>query len=222
MIFDRHYPIRLMQLLLVGLACTGGLITTELCSESAIPVLQSDTANDQFSQVATSRNVPTSGKKWDHRSISVYLDPSLPPMENIAVFNAMDHWNQASIIRFKQTLTPVDADIIISPSRLSSRRKHLTLGVTQSHFRGKTTVHSDIQLDYQNICKSQAFSSPDDVKTGDDREIVLKVATRVCEHELGHSLGLNHAKNSVPSVMRSDSSHTLSSTDIQAVRQIYD
>lgn len=221
---DQHLPRRLLQLLLAGITCTSALIACEALTETEIPIVSHifpQSSQQQATQVATSQNVPTSGKKWNHRVITVDLDPNLPPMIHAAAVNAVSHWNQAQIIRFKLVQTPA-ADIVISPSTLKSAKGHLTLGVTHSECRGQYILHADIQIDYPKICQSQLYAAPNDVQTADDRDQVLKISTRVVEHELGHALGLGHAKQSVQSVMRPDSSYPMTNIDIQAVRQLYD
>lgn len=212
-----------LQLLLVSITCAGALIADDASTETTIPVVSHvfpQSTRQQATQVATSRNVPTSGKKWNHRTITVNLDPSLPSMINIAALRAIDNWNQAQIIRFKLVQSPT-ADITISPSTLKSAKGHLTLGVTRSQCRGRRIIHADIRIDYPKICRSQLYASPSDVQTASDRDQILKTSTRVVEHELGHALGLNHAKQSVQSVMRSDSSYPMTNIDIQAIRQLY-
>lgn len=212
-----------LQLLLVSITCTGALIADDASTETTLPIVSHvfpQTSQQQATQVATSRNVPTSGKKWNHRTITVALDPNLPSMINIAALRAIDNWNQAQIIRFKLVQSPT-ADIVISPSTLKSSKGHLTLGVTRSQCRGQRIIHADIRIDYPKICRSQLYSSPSDVQTASDRDQVLKTSTRVVEHELGHALGLNHAQQSVQSVMRPDSSYPMTNIDIQAIRQLY-
>lgn len=212
-----------LQLLLVSITCADALIADDASTETTIPVVSHvfpQSTQQQATQVATSRNVPTSGKKWNHHTITVALDPNLPSMINIAAMRAIDNWNQAQIIRFKLVQSPT-ADIVISPSTLKSSKGHLTLGVTRSQCRGRRIIHADIRIDYPKICRSQLYSSPSDVQTASDYDQVLKTSTRVVEHELGHALGLNHAKQSVQSVMRSDSSYPMTNIDIQAIRQLY-
>lgn len=212
-----------LQLLLVSITCAGALIADDASTETTIPVVSHvfpQSTQQQATQVATSQNVPTSGKKWNHRAITVALDPNLPSMINIAAMRAIDNWNQAQIIRFKLVQSPT-ADITISPSTLKSAKGHLTLGVTRSQCRGRRIIHADIRIDYPKICRSQLYASPSDVQTASDRDQVLKTSTRVVEHELGHALGLNHAKQSVQSVMRSDSSYPMTNIDIQVIRQLY-
>lgn len=212
-----------LQLLLVSITCAGALIADDASTKTTIPVVSHvfpQSTQQQATQVATSRNVPTSGKKWNHRTITVALDPNLPSMINIAAMRAIDNWNQAQIIRFKLVQSPT-ADITISPSTLKSAKGHLTLGVTRSQCRGRRIIHADIRIDYPKICRSQLYATPSDVQTASDRDQILKTSTRVVEHELGHALGLNHAKQSVQSVMRSDSSYPMTNIDIQAIRQLY-
>ena len=211
------------QLLLVSITCAGALIADDASTETTLPVVSHvfpQSTQQQATQVATSQNVPTSGKKWNHRVITVALDPNLPSMINIAAMHAIDNWNQAQIIRFKLVQSPT-ADITISPSTLKSAKGHLTLGVTRSQCRGRRIIHADIRIDYPKICRSQLYATPSDVQTASDRDQILKTSTRVVEHELGHALGLNHAKQSVQSVMRSDSSYPMTNIDIQAIRQLY-
>ena len=221
---SNHHLLRhAFQLLLVSITCTGALIADDASTETTIPVVSHvfpQTSQQQATQVTTSRNVPTSGKKWNHRTITVALDPNLPSMINIAAMRAIDKWNQAQIIRFKLVQSQT-ADITISPSTLKSAKGHLTLGVTRSQCRGRRIIHADIWIDYPKICRSQLYATPSDVQTASDRDQILKTSTRVVEHELGHALGLNHAKQSVQSVMRSDSSYPMTNIDIQAVRQLY-
>lgn len=212
-----------LQLSLVSITCAGALIADDASTETAIPVVSHvfpQSTQQQATQVATSQNVPTSGKKWNHRTITVNLDPNLPSMINIAAMRAIDNWNEAQIIRFKLVQSPT-ADIMISPSTLKSAKGHLTLGVTRSQCRGRRIIHADICIDYPKICRSQLYATPSDVQTASDRDQILKTSTRVVEHELGHALGLNHAKQSVQSVMRPDSSYPMTNIDIQAVRQLY-
>ena len=212
-----------LQLLLVSITCAGALIADDASTETTLPIVSHvfpQSTQQQATQVATSRNVPTSGKKWNHRVITVNLDPNLPSMINIAAMRAIDNWNQAQIIRFKLVQSPT-ADIVISPSTLKSAKGHLTLGVTRSQCRGRRIIHADIRIDYPKICRSQLYATPSDVQTASDRDQVLKTSTQVVEHELGHALGLNHAKQSAQSVMRPDSSYPMTNIDIQAIRQLY-
>ena len=43
----------------------------------------------------------------------------------------------------------------------------------------------------------------------------------ICEHELGHAIGLKHYKGAKPSVMKENSGVPIQPVDVQNVRKLY-
>lgn len=43
----------------------------------------------------------------------------------------------------------------------------------------------------------------------------------ICEHELGHAIGLKHYKGAKPSVMKENSGVPIQAVDVQNVRKLY-
>lgn len=190
-----------------------------LYQQNQLPIIQSQVKASK--QGPTSHNVPVSGEKWSKRTLRVYLAPNLPPNVRIGAIVAMSNWNQPNIVHLVQVDNAVDADIEVVPAQLHKDRYGMTLGLTHVSSIDHQITHALVMIDLQHIIKVSCYDSMAEAQANNGEQQVQTEINRVCEHEFGHALGLDHAKNNVPSVMRSDSSHEMTSYDIQALRQLY-
>lgn len=210
---------RLYQFSAIVLGAICMFIGQTLYQQNQLPIIQSQVKASK--QGPTSHNVPVSGEKLSKRTLHVYLAPNLPSNVHIGAIVAMSNWNQPNIVHLVQVDNAVDADIEVVPAQLHKDRYGMTLGLTHVSSINHQITHALVMIDLQHILKVSCYDSMAEAQANNGEQQVQTEINRVCEHEFGHALGLDHAKNNVPSVMRSDSSHEMTSYDIQALRQLY-
>lgn len=210
---------RLYQFSAIILSTSCTFIGQTLYKQNQLPIIQSQTKASQ--QDATAHNVPVSGDKWSQRTLRVYLSPSLPQEVRAGALIAMSKWNNPNIVKLEQVTNVTDANIEVVSANLHKDRYGMTLGLTHVSSINHRITHALVMIDIQHILKVSCYDSMAEAQANNGEQQVQTEINRVCEHEFGHALGLDHAKNNVPSVMRSDSSHEMTSYDIQALRQLY-
>lgn len=77
----------------------------------------------------------------------------------------------------------------------------MTLGLTHVSSINHRITHALVMIDIQHILKVNCYDSLAEAQANNGEQQVQTEINRVCEHEFGHALGLDHAKNNVPSVM---------------------
>lgn len=210
---------RLYQFSAIVLGATCMFIGQTLYQQNQLPIIQSQVKASK--QGPTSHNVPVSGDKWSQRTLHVYLSPSLPQEVRVGALIAMSKWNNPNIVKLEQVTNATNANIEVVPANLHKDRYDMTLGLTHVSSINHRITHALVMIDIQHILKVSCYDSMAEARANNGAQQVQTEIDRVCEHEFGHALGLDHAKNNVPSVMRSDSSHEMTSYDIQALRQLY-
>lgn len=193
---------------------------------------------------ANHQNVPTGGCLWDHHTITFYVDPSLnhqTPAIATGIADANYNWNMQTWnwIHFVPTNRRAQADIIIKQQALNQASKqkpdqdffnikqghNYVLGVTTTE-KTKVNANSPHNTYYQKVTigldtvaiKSMARAN----NQGHYNSVNVENETdSVVEHELGHTIGLNHATTTDSVMNAHNPTSGLTSHDIQAVRYLY-
>lgn len=139
---------------------------------------------------------------------------------------AMKAWNNTGAFTFKQVKRQKDANIVVT----DIKRKDIPMpGIVfvkddVLHIGSKASkLNSVINLNPAFLNKSyvrkqlKASGIPED-----QTDLAFSRWTlAICEHELGHAIGLKHYKGAKPSVMKENPGLPIQPVDVQNVRKLY-
>lgn len=211
-----HHYKKLIQITLI--------ISTIMITTVTLNYYQFTKTNAYF-QPNNNHNVPTSGIIWNHNVIKVYVNPRLTINKNYdnGITNSMLNWDfePHNPICFIQTYNKNKADVIIIPKILNKKTVK-----NDTYILGSTSVSKQIKNNYyQQMCISLDMHAINELyktnyDTNNPASHESNFISAVVEHELGHAIGLDHStyKNSI---MQAEGTHSISNTDIQAVRFLY-
>ena len=139
---------------------------------------------------------------------------------------AMKAWNNTGAFTFKQVKRQRDTNIIVT----DIKRKDIPMpGIA---FVKDDVLHIDRKASKLNpvINLNPAFLNKSYVRKQlkdsgipeDQADLALNRWTlAICEHELGHAIGLKHYKGAKPSVMKENPGVPIQPVDVQNVRKLY-
>lgn len=139
---------------------------------------------------------------------------------------AMKAWNNTGAFTFKQVKRQRDANIIVT----DIKRKDIPMpGIA---FVKDDVLHIDRKASKLNpvINLNPVFLNKSYVRKQlkasgipeDQTDLAFSRWTlAICEHELGHAIGLKHYKGAKPSVMKEDTGLPIQPVDVQNVRKLY-
>lgn len=139
---------------------------------------------------------------------------------------AMKAWNNTGAFTFKQVKRQRDANIIVT----DIKRKDIPMpGIA---FVKDDVLHIDRKASKLNpvINLNPAFLNKSYVRKqlkdsgipADQTDLAFSRWTlAICEHELGHAIGLKHYKGAKPSVMKENPGVPIKPVDVQNVRKLY-
>lgn len=155
---------------------------------------------------AEERNETNNSKTWAQPSATVYINIKNNPELHKAMTQAIQNWNRTRVFRFREVKSAANANII---ARDIDTNTTTAAGVTSTTYNPLTG-----HLLTANIALNRYYLQS---KTYDySYQRVLNTA----EHELGHAIGLQHARNT--SVMQPVGSwYSIQVQDINAVRSLY-
>lgn len=162
---------------------------------------------DKLSQKVTSDHYKhQDGVKWTKNEASVYIKTTNPIFVN-AYQAALNNWNSTGLFQFKLVDSEDQADIVADETSDASLDA-AGIAKVQSQELLKVIRHADVYLNAYYLLDNQY---------GYNSERIVHTA----EHELGHSIGLDH-KDDKESVMQSSGSfYGIQETDMEAVRALY-
>lgn len=158
-------------------------------------------------------SVPLEGYKWPSKDITIAVTSTDP--RTIKAFNdAINAWNSTGTINFVRTDHDQNADIVANDTDLSADDQ--SNGIVETEELGVTSASYNRNTKILN----HATSSIDINKLANSSE---QYRMWVAEHELGHAIGLAHAKENDDSVMVPINPKTgITSNDINSVKELYD
>lgn len=139
---------------------------------------------------------------------------------------AMKAWNNTGAFTFKQVKRQRDANIIVT----DIKRKDIPMpGIA---FVKDDVLHIDRKASKLNpvINLNPAFLNKSYVRKqlkdsgipADQTDLAFsRLTLAICEHELGHAIGLKHYKGAKPSVMKENPGVPIQTVDVQNVRKLY-
>lgn len=139
---------------------------------------------------------------------------------------AMKAWNNTGAFTFKQVKRQRDANIIVT----DIKRKDIPMpGIA---FVKDDVLHIDRKASKLNpvINLKLAFLNKAYVRkmlrnsniSEDQADLAFsRLTLAICEHELGHAIGLKHYKGAKPSVMKENPGVPIQPVDVQNVRKLY-
>ncbi|GAA5394720.1 matrixin family metalloprotease [Streptococcus uberis] len=162
---------------------------------------------DKLSQKVSSDHYQhQDGVKWTKNEASVYIKTTNPIFVN-AYQAALNNWNSTGLFQFKLVDSEDQADIVADETSDASLDA-AGIAKVQSQELLKVIRHADVYLNAYYLLDNQY---------GYNSERIVHTA----EHELGHSIGLDH-KDDKESVMQSSGSfYGIQETDREAVRALY-
>ncbi len=139
---------------------------------------------------------------------------------------AMKAWNNTGAFTFKQVKRQRDTNIIVT----DIKRKDIPMpGIA---FVKDDVLHIDRKASKLNpvINLNPAFLNKSYVRKqlkdsgipADQTDLAFsRLTLAICEHELGHAIGLKHYKGAKPSVMKENPGVPIQPVDVQNVRKLY-
>lgn len=139
---------------------------------------------------------------------------------------AMKAWNNTGAFTFKQVKRQRDTNIIVT----DIKRKDIPMpGIA---FVKDDVLHIDRKASKLNpvINLNPAFLNKSYVRKqlkdsgipADQTDLAFsRLTLAICEHELGHAIGLKHYKGAKPSVMKENPDVPIQPVDVQNVRKLY-
>ncbi|WP_353534006.1 zinc metalloprotease [Lactobacillus amylovorus] len=139
---------------------------------------------------------------------------------------AMKAWNNTGAFTFKQVKRQRDANIIVT----DIKRKDIPMpGIA---FVKDDVLHIDRKASKLNpvINLNPSFLNKSYVRKqlkdsgipADQTDLAFsRLTLAICEHELGHAIGLKHYKGAKPSVMKENPGVQIQPVDVQNVRKLY-
>lgn len=139
---------------------------------------------------------------------------------------AMKAWNNTGAFTFKQVKRQRDANIIVT----DIKRKDIPMpGIA---FVKDDVLHIDRKASKLNpvINLNPSFLNKSYVRKqlkdsgipADQTDLAFsRLTLAICEHELGHAIGLKHYKGAKPSVMKENPGVPIQPVDVQNVRKLY-
>lgn len=156
--------------------------------------------------------VPSEGYRWPTKNVLIKIEAQSPEARE-AFQDAIVQWNKTEVINFQETNDQNDAQIIANEKNLSSGDSND--GIIQTEQLGVT----DNEYDPSTMILQKSTSSLDIQEL---RSYSRKYRMWVAEHELGHAIGLDHARQDSDSVMVPENPKTgITVNDINAVKRIY-
>lgn len=154
---------------------------------------------------------------------TVYLKMKPKNFLYLTMKQAMKAWNNTGAFTFKQVKRQRDTNIIVT----DIKRKDIPMpGIA---FVKDDVLHIDRKASKLNpvINLNPAFLNKSYVRKQlkdsgipeDQADLALNLA--ICEHEIGHAMGLKHYKGKGASVMKENPGVPIQPVDVQNVRKLY-
>ena len=166
------------------------VVTLMAIGMSTQPVVQAEPRihnGVKTSQIDHNPHTMAGQDRFDHRQITIGIDPSTPKYEQQSLTKAVEKWNQAGIVTLVIKPYNIHDDILVDNAIIpkAKGKDYWILGNTTPTVQNGYITHSHIEIDPHNVARVCYYEKP----------VIDDTMTDTLEHEIGHALGLPHVTN---------------------------
>lgn len=213
-----------------------GMVTNPKWTLSRTPVVHAAAVNHHLGKLNHNANNDSTSlaryPRFNHKTITVGVNPQAPQSMKDATDAAIAAWNQAGVLHFEMAPYNYNDDVLIDNVHIAGNAGGQSgqQGLNKSGFYtvGKTWLNPDQRTANGVIKHAKIEIDPQNIKTcsptKDDQDTMT---VNTIEHELGHAVGLPHIKitnedqSSQNSVMLSHNNGPVNQFDYGLLDRLY-